>query len=929
MKRWLFLCALSAATVCAQNLPPIRSWADAESLETRLDARPDDSNARVALLRYYQQSTEGADRVTPLRRKHIVWLIEHQPWQSELGGAAGDIDPVGDPEGFAQASAAWQKALAAPRPLFDTYAHAVEFYRAADPEQARRIAEEGLKRYPGNAQISRMLGMVMANRIAGVKTSDLSGNATSFDESAARSREAGRDRQALETSDDPNLIAGAVSAFELQFHPLHTQKLSALLRDLQDLTVRLYLRAAEIDPNGAWKSRLVSAYRMIEWETDSVDGKIAVLEKAAAAAPDSQTRVGVLPDLGEQYLAAGETANAAKAANEVLDSKGSHSDPNYGALAFRANLLLGRVSLKEGEREAAERYLLAAGRAPNSDQVGPDGPTDWRLAEALLAKGERDSVLAYLELLHGAWKNDGGRLNAWAATIRAGGTPRFAPTPEFAGEDQYLGRPAPELRLKDLNGAEISLADYKGKVVLVDFWATWCPPCREEMPDFEKIHRDSGARDVVVLTLDVDEPLETVARYVEKEKLTFPVLLGKDTDAVKRYSVNAYPTTFVIDKNGLVAGILVGGADGQLRAAIAAARAGAPPPAPNTTAAVEPAVSSGDRPRAATADDLYRDAVRDRGNKDYANALKSLSRVLQLRPDWLQAVLAQAGIYSTTKQYNEAIAAYTRAIELDPKRASSYDSRGLAYSNSGRHAQAIPDYDRAIELNPDLGPAYNNRGWARMETGHPDEALPDLNKAIELNPTSTVALFNRAHLYERRREYDKAIADYDSILRVAPDNLSAVNQKAADLRRPGGVPPAPAAAIVTGIREVSRGATIHCQGKLEIPQTFLWDLDRCQLDNSSADFWFEAIDRQTRYITPKGGARLAVMGDKSAGYEGCSAAKFTAERIDVQSLKKGTFVCAETSQGRIAEFSIDDLYAKDPSPAGSLTLAITIKTWER
>jgi hypothetical protein len=252
-RRLLFLCALSAATLCTQNLPPVHSWADAESLETRLDARPDDINARVALLRYYLQSTEAADRVTPLRRKHIAWLIEHQPWQNELGSASGDIDPAGDPEGFAQASAAWQKALDAAQPVFDAYAHAVEFYKTADPQRARRIAEDGLKRYPGNAHISRMLGTVMANGIVGVKTADRNGTTTSFDDSAARSREAGQDRQALETTTDTNLIGGAVTALEQQFHALHTQKLTARLQDLEDLMVRLHLRGGARPERGLEK----------------------------------------------------------------------------------------------------------------------------------------------------------------------------------------------------------------------------------------------------------------------------------------------------------------------------------------------------------------------------------------------------------------------------------------------------------------------------------------------------------------------------------------------------------------------------------------------------------------------------------------------------------------------------------------------------
>jgi tetratricopeptide (TPR) repeat protein len=448
------------------------------------------------------------------------------------------------------------------------------------------------------------------------------------------------------------------------------------------------------------------------------------------------------------------------------------------------------------------------------------------------------------------------------------------------------------------------------------------------MTDFEKIHGDSSAQDVVVLALDVDEPPETVAPYVDKAKLTFPVLLGKDTDVVSSYGVYAYPTTFAIDKNGAVSGILVGGNGARLRAAIATARAGGPQP----VSKIAPATSTSERPSTtpATADDLYRDAIRQRNKQDYAGAIDSLNRALELRPDWLQAVLALGSNHFDLKEFGLAIEAYTRAIELDPKRSASYDSRGRAYSNSGRHPQAIPDYTRAIELNPDNGSAYNNRGWAYLETGHLDEALADLNKAIELTPTNSVALFNRAHLYERRRDYAKAIADFDSILRASPANSVAASQKAADLRRLDGLPPVPVPAPVAGIREVSPGEKIHCQGRLDIPQTFEWNLDSCQLDISpTGDFWFESVDRQTRFISPKGAAQLAVMGDKPAGYAGCSAAKFTAERINVASLKKGTYVCVQTNQGRIAEFSFDDLYAKVPSSAFVLTLAISFKTWER
>jgi tetratricopeptide (TPR) repeat protein/thiol-disulfide isomerase/thioredoxin/outer membrane lipoprotein-sorting protein len=351
-----------------------------------------------------------------------------------------------------------------------------------------------------------------------------------------------------------------------------------------------------------------------------------------------------------------------------------------------------------------------------------------------------------------------------------------------------IGKLAADFTLPDLDGNEVKLSSLRGKVVLLDFWATWCVPCRQQMPEFQRIHREFAGKDVVVLALDVNEPLGTVAEYIDKEKFTFPVLLANGTDVMDRYGVHAYPTTFAIDKNGLVADVNVGGdpdSASRLQALIEKARAGAPPPAPGS--APPPAVSSARSPAppapSATAEDFYRDAVRQHNSKDYAGAIQSLDRALELRPGWLLAITTRADNQYHLKRYDEAIAGFDLAIQLDPKRSASYEGRGTMYSNSGRHAQAIPDYTRAIELLPDSAAAHNSRGWAYLETGHLDEALADLNKALDLNPAYTTALFNRAHLFEQRKEYAKAIADFDSVLRVDPANTQAANQKAADLRR--------------------------------------------------------------------------------------------------------------------------------------------------
>ena len=797
LTRLLLVCSLAAALLCAQNPPPIRSWAEAEKLEAELDSHSDDMNIRAGLLRYYTQqgmSRQPPNQVKPLRRKHILWFIEHHPEQSVLGENSGIMDasgyPSADPEGYAECSAAWQKVLAAPKPLFDTFANAIAFYRTADPARARRIAKDGLKRYPGNARISLKMGMLMAYAIEGVKTVDLNGNAASFDEAQTKSRQAEHDRKALETSGDTNLIQGAASALQQQIYPLNSRHLTAPLQNVEELIVHLYEHANEIDPNmGRWKLSLMTAYLRFASVTAAPTEKIAFLEKARAAAPNPSARISVLPELSRQYLTAGNTAKAAEAANELLNADQDTLNRN-GIAVFTAHTVLGRIALRQGDAKEAARHLLAAGRAPSTEQLSSYGPGDWSLAEELLAAGDRDSVLAYLDLLRGLWKNDNGRLDNWASTIRSGGTPKFDPNAFPTG--LYVGRPAPEFQLKDLHGAEVALADFKGKVVLLDFWATWCGPCRQEMPEFQRIHRELAAKDVVVLALDVDEPLETVVEYMDKEKFTFPVLLANGASVMNRYSVHAYPTTFAIDKNGLVADVVVGGGSesaSRLQALIGKARAGASPGLPPIPPASAPpsAVSSARGPApatpSATAEDFYRDAVRQHDSKDYAGAIQSLDRALELRPDWLLGIATRADNLYHAKLYAEAVAGFDRAIQLDPKRAASYDGRGLAYSNSGRHAQAIPDYTRAIELLPGLASAYNNRGWAYLETGHLDEALADLNKALDLNPAYTTALFNRAHLFERREEYAKAIADFDAVLHVEPANTPAAYQKTVDLRR--------------------------------------------------------------------------------------------------------------------------------------------------
>jgi peroxiredoxin len=118
---------------------------------------------------------------------------------------------------------------------------------------------------------------------------------------------------------------------------------------------------------------------------------------------------------------------------------------------------------------------------------------------------------------------------------------------------------APEFSLKDADGRDVALADYKGKVVLLNFWATWCGPCKIEIPwfvDFEQKYKDRG---FAVLGVAMDEEgWDVVKPYIQKNKVSYRILMGTDSTAQMYGGVESLPTTFIIDASGKIAATHVG-----------------------------------------------------------------------------------------------------------------------------------------------------------------------------------------------------------------------------------------------------------------------------------------------------------------------------------------------------------------------------------
>ena len=125
----------------------------------------------------------------------------------------------------------------------------------------------------------------------------------------------------------------------------------------------------------------------------------------------------------------------------------------------------------------------------------------------------------------------------------------------FAGAQElrpWSGGAAPSLALQDLDGRAHRLEDYRGKVVLVNFWATWCDPCREEMPSLNKLRAALDGRPFAILAVNLAESEARIRRFMERVPLDFPVLLDRNTAAAKAWQARILPASFVVGPDGRI-----------------------------------------------------------------------------------------------------------------------------------------------------------------------------------------------------------------------------------------------------------------------------------------------------------------------------------------------------------------------------------------
>jgi peroxiredoxin len=114
-----------------------------------------------------------------------------------------------------------------------------------------------------------------------------------------------------------------------------------------------------------------------------------------------------------------------------------------------------------------------------------------------------------------------------------------------------IGMMAPDFTLSDLTQQEVKLSDYRGKKVFLNFWATWCPPCQEEMPDIQKLHDNYGDK-VTIVAVNVGESKAKAQSFMKAKEFNFPVLLDQNKQITSKYLVRGIPTTYLIDEDGII-----------------------------------------------------------------------------------------------------------------------------------------------------------------------------------------------------------------------------------------------------------------------------------------------------------------------------------------------------------------------------------------
>src|SRR5699024_6402313 len=115
-----------------------------------------------------------------------------------------------------------------------------------------------------------------------------------------------------------------------------------------------------------------------------------------------------------------------------------------------------------------------------------------------------------------------------------------------------VGNMAPDFQLQTLSGEQAKLSDYRGSRVMINFWATWCPPCRAEMPDMEKFYQEKDVEILAINLTDTESSIKQIKDFVSEYQLTFPILLDEVIEVANTYAIQPIPTSYMVDSYGII-----------------------------------------------------------------------------------------------------------------------------------------------------------------------------------------------------------------------------------------------------------------------------------------------------------------------------------------------------------------------------------------
>lgn len=340
-----------------------------------------------------------------------------------------------------------------------------------------------------------------------------------------------------------------------------------------------------------------------------------------------------------------------------------------------------------------------------------------------------------------------------AVALLLGAVPGVAQAQTIPGPQ--VGQAAPQIAAKGLNGQPISLADYKGKVLVLNFWATWCPPCRAETPDMIGSYRKLHGKNVEFLGIDSTEKAPIIRSFIAAKQ--YPVTVGIDNEkqTAQAYDVRGIPTTYVIDGNGIVRARFVDIiTPGQLASFVNAAKAGhngviASAVQTKIDATLNPSqfVYPADHDGVLRTVKAATDAI-NRSNALLGQADPAKGEAV----DYLKMRAEQAALEAT------ATAALANVASSDADRSVLYRIQGDLATNSENWGDAATAYKKAIALNPKDGDSIGGLAFAYYEQKNWRDEIATYQQlnALAPDPDTYVSI---AKAYVQLKDYPNAVAN--------------------------------------------------------------------------------------------------------------------------------------------------------------------------